>query len=145
MNNINIIVRKSNENDINQLRELFYNIRLSEFVWSKTNEITLQDFDKVTEGEVIFVAVIGNEVIGFASIWVEDKFIHNLFINKEYRKLGVGKLLVDAVKLDYGTPLTLKWVKQNQNAVDFYKHNGWIILKEEPDEEGSYYLMSLLN
>ncbi len=145
MNNINITIRKSNENDIKELRELFFNIRIREFSWSKTNEITLQDFDKVTEGEVIFVADIGNKVIGFASIWVEDKFIHNLFINKEYRKLGVGKLLVDAVKLKYGTPLTLKCVKLNQNAVNFYNHNGWIILKEELDEEGAYYLMSLLN
>ena len=80
---------------------------------------------------------------GFISIWEESNFIHNLFLSKPYRKLGLGKALIQKAIAVFGTPLTLKCVKENQNALQFYLANGWKIEKEEMGPEGPYYLMSL--
>ncbi len=143
--NREIIIRKDKKEDHNILREIFYDIRKSEFDWCDENKISMEDFDISTMGEEIFVAEVKDIIVGFASVWEEDNFVHNLFVKKEYRKLGVGKLLLDEVKRKFGTPLTLKCVKENENAVSFYNKNGWIILNENIDKEGSYYLMSLDN
>lgn len=38
-------------------------------------------------------------------------------------------------------PLTLKCVKENTKAFDYYKSHNWKIEKEEMGSEGLYYIM----
>lgn len=135
-----VLIRNINTNDYDKLRDIYYKIRTEEFPWS--NHISLSDFDDSTQDEVIFTVLIDDKIVGFVSVWVEDKFIHNLFVSKEYRKYGVGKALINQVLLTFGTPLTLKCIKENYNAVNFYLSNGWKIEKEDICVEGAYYLMS---
>lgn len=141
MRNKNIHIRKAILSDYNDLREIYHQVRTNEFSWVDNNGILLNDFDTSTEGEIIFVAVVENKIAGFISIWEEDKFIHNLFVSKFFRKYGLGKALLDKAKLVFGTPLKLKCVKENQNSIQFYLANGWTIEKEEMGSEGLYYLM----
>jgi hypothetical protein len=42
-----------------------------------------------------------------------------------------------------GYPAVLKFLKQNQNALQFYLAQNWQIAEEGEDEEGAYYLMVL--
>lgn len=143
MNNIKI--RKMLKGDIKYLREIFYNVRKDNFNWINRRSLSLLDLDKSIIGEEVFVAYIENEVIGFCSVWVEDKFIHNLFIKPSFQGKGVGKSLIDEVYNEYGDELTLKCVKANKKAVDFYIKNSWEILEEGFSDDGEYYLMAYKN
>lgn len=125
------------------MSEIFYNIRKDEFNWCNNENILIDDFYNVTKGEVIFFAMINNKVIGFASVWEEDKFIHNLFVHKEYRNLGVGKALIERVDNYFERPITLKCVANNNKALEFYKYSGWKIKEQGNSEDGIYYLMAL--
>lgn len=83
------------------------------------------------------------KAIGFISIWEEDSFIHSLFIDKNYRGIGIGTKLIEYVVNLYGKPLSLKCLKEHRKALDFYINLGWTIKKQGECPEGIYYLIYL--
>ncbi|MFV3028759.1 GNAT family N-acetyltransferase [Clostridium botulinum] len=140
MNKNNISIQKTQNEEYDALRKIFLNTRQENFNWVEYDSIKLDDFDSSTEGELIFTAKINNDIAGFVSIWEEDKFIHNLFISSNFKSRGVGKALINQAVKAVGLPLTLKCVKANVNALNFYLSQGWTI-KEEVIENEPYYLM----
>ena len=141
-NEKNIYIRKTIQTDKEELRKIYLEVRQNEFNWVDNALATLTDFDSCTDGEAVFTAIVNNKIAGFISVWEPDKFIHNLFVSKDFRKMGVGKALLNVAVKNYGVPLTLKCVKENTKSVDFYLANGWGIKKEEIGSEGPYYLMT---
>ena len=121
---------------------MFYQIQSEEFSWVDKSTLSLDSFEKSTDGEIIYVALVNGEIAGFISVWKQNSFIHNLFVVKQYRRLGVGKSLLEKVITIFNKPLTLKCVKKNLNAVQFYLNNGWKIENEQTSSDGAYYLMS---
>ncbi len=94
--------------------------------------------------EDIFIAIEGNEVIGFIHIsedktlpfetFIQHKFANviDLFVESSFRKKGVGKLLLDSAKqwakireLDY---LELNVLAQNKNGIQFYEYEKFEIV-----------------
>lgn len=137
-----IYIKKSQKNEYNDLRKIFFNSRQENFNWMEPDSINLDDFDSSTKGELILTAKINNEIAGFISIWEEDKFIHNLFVSSNFQRCGVGKALIRETVKVVGLPLTLKCVKVNENALNFYLSQGFTI-EEEVTEKEPYYLMKL--
>lgn len=140
MNKSNISIEKAQKKDYDELRKIFFKTRQENFNWVEHDSIKLEDFDSSTEGELILTAKIDNEIAGFISIWEEDKFIHNLFVSSNFKRCGVGKALINQSAKAVGLPLTLKCVKANVNALNFYLSQGWTI-EEEVMENEPYYLM----
>ena len=140
MNKNNVSIQKAQKEEYDELRKIFLNTRRENFNWAEYNSMRLEDFDSSTEGELIFTAKINNEIAGFISIWEEDRFIHNLFVSSNFKRCGVGKALINQTVRAVGLPLTLKCVKANVNAINFYLSQGWII-EEEVIENEPYYLM----
>jgi GNAT superfamily N-acetyltransferase len=137
----NVTVREFLESDREALRELFVASRKKAFSWAKPSEIKPEDFDSSTKDERILVAVQGTRQAGFASIWEADSFLHNLFVHPECQRSGVGKtLLAGCEKYFISTP-TLKCVKANDYARQFYQSQGWIVRDEAEGPEGPYLLM----
>ena len=138
---MNITVREFVESDREALRELFVAARNKAFTWALSSGFKSEDFDNFTKGERVLVAVQGNRQTGFASIWEPDNFLHNLFVHPEYQKIGVGKrLLACCDKFFLGTP-TLKCLKANDHARQFYQSQGWSVRNEAEGPEGPYLLM----
>lgn len=135
-----IYVQKAEKEDYNELRQIFFNERIENFNWMDPTNIKMEDFDSNTDGEVILTAKINNRIVGFISIWEEDKFIHNLFVASNFKRCGVGKALISACVNLIGLPLTLKCVVANEKALKFYISQGWKIEEKVRGEE-SYYLM----
>ncbi|CDH26483.1 conserved hypothetical protein [Xenorhabdus bovienii str. kraussei Becker Underwood] len=50
------------------------------FTWLNTDNYQLTDFDKDTEGEMIYIAVENDKVLGFISVWAQNHFIHHLYV-----------------------------------------------------------------
>lgn len=140
MSKNDISIQKAQKEDYDELRKIFLKTRQENFNWMEYDSIKLEDFDSSTEGELILTAKIGNDIAGFVSIWEEDKFIHNLFVSSNFKRRGVGKALIDQSVKEVGLPLTLKCVRVNVNALNFYLSQGWTI-EEEVIENEPYYLM----
>ncbi len=137
-----IIIKRVQTHEYDRLRQMFLEIRQACFTWEDTHQMGLYDFDELLKEELILCAYIGVELVGFASIYEPDRFIHYLMVQKDYRGLGVAKALINRAVEMLGTPMTLKCMKSNTRALDFYLHQGWTIQKEEECEQGPYYLMS---
>jgi hypothetical protein len=50
----------------------------------------LEDFDAATRDEVIWVATQNGHRLGFASVWTNDNFLHNLFVDPRIRARASG-------------------------------------------------------
>ncbi|MBI3237096.1 MAG: GNAT family N-acetyltransferase [Chlamydiales bacterium] len=139
-----ITIRRSNDNDIPQLEKLFLITRQQTFVEENPNKFTLEDFKKTTVGELIFVAEDQDgKILGFISIWEEDKFIHHLFVTPGHQRKGIGGLLIRSLLPWLPLPYRLKCIAKNKEALAFYQKTGWIEVERGIGEDGEYFLLEL--
>lgn len=73
---------------------------------------------------------------GFISI-IEDSFIGALFVSEKYQGQGIGKKLINHCKSLYDN-LQLAVYSNNTPAVNFYKHCGFIIEKEQKNVDSDF-------
>lgn len=137
-----IHVRPFEEIDRETLRRLYLDSRNATFTWDPAGSHQASDFDRHTEGEVILVAVVDDEIRGFASIWVPDSFLHNLFVHPSHKRQGIGQALLKGCDPHFANTPTLKCRQANVNAAQFYHSQGWITLRDETGPEGPYHLMA---
>lgn len=134
-------IREFEECDRQALRRLYVASRNAAFPWVPVDRHRLADFDEHTLGERILVAVVEGEILGFASIWEPDSFLHNLFVHPSAKRKGIGQALLKGSAAYFHRPPTLKCLTANSNAVQFYTAQGWKVVREESGEEGPYFLM----
>jgi ribosomal protein S18 acetylase RimI-like enzyme len=123
------------------LRKLYLHSRRDSFIWLQTDSFQLEDFDRDSQGERIWLVEVLGSVAGFISIWEPDNFIHHLYVSSEYQNQGVGSMLLNGAKTEYGN-LSLKCMVQNRKALEFYLSQGFEIVSQVDDEFGGYYHMS---
>ncbi|MBP1989503.1 GNAT family N-acetyltransferase [Paenibacillus eucommiae] len=134
-------IRVASELDYPALRRIYLESRRKSFYWADIEEMTLEDFDKHTIGEYIILAEEDAEILGFASFYLPDNFIHNLFVRPDFSGKGVGGQLVTASIEKMNKPIRLKCVSENQKAMKFYENNGWKKVVEEGNSEEKYWVM----
>jgi ribosomal protein S18 acetylase RimI-like enzyme len=130
--------------DLESLRQLYFESRLNTFTWLDNTEFELNNFDRDSKGEQIWVAKNAGEIVGFISIWKPECFIHNLFVSPHHLRNGVGSTLLDFSKQHYSV-LSLKCLIENKNAVDFYQSQGFKIATTVKNGSESYHLMTFEN
>lgn len=79
-----------------------------------------------------FVFEDKHQIKGFISI-IDDKYIGALFVDPVYQNQRIGLKLINYVKKIY-PELSLKVYIKNENALRFYKKNGFKIIAEQTDE-----------
>ncbi|WP_337031530.1 GNAT family N-acetyltransferase [Paenibacillus illinoisensis] len=136
-----MIIREANMTDYPQLRQIYLESRRESFHWANADEMRLDDFDRDTSEEQILLAEENDEVLGFASLYVPDRFIHNLFVHPSAAGKGVGKQLLQQSVAELGTPVTLKCVSDNYKALTFYKKQGWKAIVEEGETGARYWVL----
>jgi len=127
--------------NIDALRQLYLDARVSTFTWLNTQDFKLLDFDKDTEGEQIWVAVEEDEIVGFISIWSAENFIHHLYVRSENIGRGIGSALLAEAKQHF-SGLSLKCQVENKSAIAFYSSKGFIIDSTVDKGLESYHLMT---
>jgi ribosomal protein S18 acetylase RimI-like enzyme len=137
-------IREIRKSDLDSLRNIFLKERQTTFSWVDTATFNLQDFDVETEAEYILIAISDNIVMGFISMWVEDNFIHHLYVDQKYHRKGIGTQLLKAALNKSDFPVTLKCLENNTLAVNFYKNKGFIEKEKGQSEQGTYILFQLL-
>ena len=103
----------------------------------------LNDFDRDTDGECIWVATVNNLPVGFISVWLADNFVHNLFVHPSNVGQGIGSALLNECLKKIGRPASLKCLVKNSSARDYYLAHGWRIISSGNGPEGEYDLMQL--
>jgi len=104
-------------------------------------EWRLEDFDAAILDEEVWVAVLDGHRLGFASVWTNDNFLHNLFVDPQYQSLGVGHVLLEQVQKTFTSTGSLKCLVKNARAIAFYQRHGWHIEATGDSPDGEYYLM----
>uniref|UniRef100_A0A8I0CVW1 GNAT family N-acetyltransferase n=1 Tax=Pseudomonas tritici TaxID=2745518 RepID=A0A8I0CVW1_9PSED len=136
-----IIVRPWQESDRPFLRTLFLHSRRVAWPWLNSDEWQLDDFDAATRDEQIWVAIHRGHRVGFASVWTNDNFLHNLFVDPQLLRSGVGSVLLTHVQKSFTSTGALKCLVKNERAVTFYQRHGWHIEATGDSPNGEYYLM----
>lgn len=136
-----IEVRKFTEQDRVALRDIYLASRRKAFWWMEPSSLSLDDFDRDTEGEVIWVAEQNAKVTGFISVWEPENFIHAFFVAPDSTGCGIGTALLEACLDEIGRPASLKCSAPNKDAKGFYLSKGWQVVSEGEGTDGQYYLM----
>ena len=129
------------ESDRCALREIYLETRMRTFVWMDRSLFRADDFDRDTEGEIIWVATYATKTVGFISVWETENFIHNLFVHPKLAGQGIGSALLNECLNNIGRPAVLKCLAQNIKARDFYLSKGWRIVSGGDSPDGQYLLM----
>ncbi len=135
-------VRDFIEDDRHTLKDIYLISREQTFTWFDTSAYTPDDFDNDTQGEQILVADRDGAVVGFVSCWLPDNFIHHLFVHPAYINHGVGNALLKAAVAVLDKPVTLKCLTRNENALGFYRSQGWVVIEKGEGKPDEYFLMA---
>ena len=95
------------------------------FTWRPDGHFQAVDFKRFAEEEEVWLALIGEVLVGILSLFRPENFIHCLYVDPDAQRLGVGKALVAHVRTAVGAPLTLKLDVPNRRAIAFYEATGW--------------------
>ncbi|MFT3960439.1 GNAT family N-acetyltransferase [Propionivibrio sp.] len=139
---MDIVVREFEEADREALGLLYVASRNATFTWNPSALHQTSDFDLHTKDEKVLVALSDQKILGFASIWAPDSFLHNLFVHPSAIRRGIGQALLNRCATYFTKDPRLKCLTANENAVQFYKSQGWKALHEDIGPEGPYILMA---
>ncbi|WP_139997446.1 GNAT family N-acetyltransferase [Paenibacillus paridis] len=134
-------IRAANQSDYPELRMVYLESRRKSFHWAVAEEMALEDFNKHTVEEYIILAEKDNHILGFASLYLPDDFIHHLFVHPDFLGKDVGGQLVNASIEKMNKPIRLKCISKNQKAMKFYEYNGWKKVVEEGAPQERYWVM----
>lgn len=136
-----MLIRPATPSDRPFLRTLFLHARKASWPWADSSDWQLEDFDAATLDEQVWVAEIDGHRAGFASVWVSDNFLHNLFVDPDWQGRGVGSALLGQVQTHFTSTGALKCLVQNEPALHFYQRHGWHTEARGISPDGDYWLM----
>ncbi|MCC3373727.1 GNAT family N-acetyltransferase [Cohnella sp. REN36] len=137
-----MMIREASEKDYPELRKIFLESRAQNFHWANTEEMTLEDFDRETIGESIILAEDNFHILGYASLYLPESFIHHLFVHPNDTGKGVGALLLNRAIEKMNKPIRLKCVSENRRALQFYLNHGWKKVVEEGSPGEKYWVLA---
>lgn len=87
------------------------------------------------ENSKYIIAILNNEIIGFAGIWqvIDEAHITNIVVRKDFRKLGIGSLLLEKLisickNLESINSITLEVDESNIPAQKMYEKFNFKVL-----------------
>lgn len=134
-----MMIRRIEEKDYQDLKGIWESSVKSthDFLKQEDFEFYKENLPNYFPHVTLFGFEFQNQLVGF--LGVAEKNLEMLFIHNDFRRKGIGKLLLEfSIK-----ELEVKSVdvnKQNQQAVDFYLSQGFAIVSlSEKDGEGKSY------
>src|SRR5271154_1997561 len=114
---VEINIRRAEAKDSVALARLFVDSRLETFYWQNPARFRLEDFEKETAGETVFVAEDGTgKLLGFISVWEPERFVHHLYVVPDQQRRGIGRRLLKSLAFWLPLPYRLKCKVRNEPA-----------------------------
>ena len=78
------------------------------------------------ESELIYVAEINQQIIGFVALDRDSRHITGLFVDPEYTRMGIGSNLLSIIELEAKrSQIPILWVCSSLTGYPFYIANGY--------------------
>ncbi|MBI3677336.1 MAG: GNAT family N-acetyltransferase [Proteobacteria bacterium] len=119
------ISRATTRAEIDAAAQVYERSRRAAFPWRPEADAQAANFLRTAEEEEVFVARFGSRIVGMASFYAPENFLHSLYVDPDAQGLGVGRALVAHVRAHATGPLTLKLDAKNDKARGFYRAHGW--------------------
>lgn len=137
-------IRKLRTEEIDEVMRIWLEstVKAHDFIekeyWEKNYNVVREVYIPMAE---TFVYYEDKKIKGFISI-IDNEFIGALFVDVQNQGLGIGGKLLDYVNAKYKN-VNLAVYKMNEKAVEFYKNNGFKIIKEQENEDSGFveYIM----
>ncbi|MGN8913634.1 GNAT family N-acetyltransferase [Anaerofustis butyriciformans] len=128
------MVEKFNINDLDIILDIWLNGNLDahNFINKKYFYDNLDYVKEILPKSEIYILKEDNIIKGF--IGLNKGYIEGLFIKREYRNQGIGKILIDKAKSLYNV-LSLSVYEKNKKALEFYLKRGFEIKEKHIDED----------
>ena len=128
------MIRELREADLNQVMELWLqsNEQAHAFIKEEYWKGHYREVRKLLPRAEVYVYEENGEIKGF--IGADGPYIAGIFVDFRSRSMGIGKQLLDYVKLRKST-LTLQVYEKNERAVSFYRREGFMVREKLVDEE----------
>ena len=120
--------------DLKRVMRIWYdgNLEAHDFIpkeyWDKNISYVKRNLPQLE----VYVYEVDGYVVGFVGI--DEGYVSGLFVDKEYRGVGIGTKLVSYVKELYDF-FTLHVFENNYGAVTFYENRGLLIKEEGVHED----------
>ena len=127
------MIKKFEIEDLDEIMNIWLETNISAHGFIKAS-YWKENFEMVEEmmmSSEIYLYKEDNKIYGF--IGLIDDYIADIFIKDKYQSRGIGKNLLDYVKSNRNR-LLLSVYNKNNRAIEFYKREGFIIVKNEIDE-----------
>lgn len=111
--------------EIGDAARLYVRSGTAAFTWRPAGYFQAQDFLRFAAEEEVWLALMGEAVVGILSLFRSENFIHCLYVDPDAQRLGIGKALVAHLRKETARPLTLKLDTPNRAAIAFYEATGW--------------------
>lgn len=135
-----LVIRKAVEQDTQALEDIFQLTRKVTFTSRAPESFRIGDYQKSVEGEEVWLAEDNQVIVGFISLWLQDSFIHNLFVHPDWQKRGIGSALLKKAEERLSRPIELKIAMDNLNACKFYEKKGFECVGIHSDAPEPYLL-----
>ncbi|WP_321428716.1 N-acetyltransferase [uncultured Methanolobus sp.] len=111
---------------------------IPEYYWTERYNVVKEEY---LPGSTTFVYKEHGTVKGFISV-LDNSFIGALFVLEAQQRKGIGRKLLDYCKSFY-PEMELAVYADNKPAIDFYTKNGFVIKKEQNNEDSGFveYIM----
>lgn len=132
-------IKKLEKDNVDRVMEIWLDstVKAHDFIdksyWLTNYDTVKNDYIPMSE---TYVYEENNIIKGFISI-IEGEFIGALFVDSKSQNKGIGKKLITYVKDNYNN-LSLAVYKENENAVNFYINQGFLINKEQINDDSSH-------
>lgn len=126
LKNINVFVQPLCDKNELECAHIMTRAMRQAFFWTQIADVDLKSFRAFTEDEIVIVASIENQTVGFASIYEPNKFLHHLYVDPDFQRKGIGSALLTETYKIIGQNISLKCQVKNKLAREFYRANGWI-------------------
>ena len=119
--------------DIEAAADIYVRSGTAAFTWRPKGHFNAADFKRFAAEEDVWLALLGDAIVGFLSLFRTENFIHCLYVDPDAQGLGVGRSLVAHLRRETRRALTLKLDTPNERAIAFYEKTGWIRLRGADD------------
>jgi GNAT superfamily N-acetyltransferase len=126
--------------ELDSCAELYDRVVRQTFTWFDRLDDQDAKFRSEATQEEVYVALADGRLVGLASFYRPDSFLHSLYVDYAEHGRGVGAALLAHIEAIAEAPVSLKVQTRNLQARRFYERNGFKIVEEGQDTEQSQWV-----
>lgn len=129
------MIKEFNIKQLDNVMEIWLetNIEAHDFIKKEYWKSNFEFVKKILPSADVYVSEEDNVIKGFIGV-MDGSYVAGLFVKKEYQGHGIGHELIDYCKSKYKN-LTLDVFLKNENALRFYKKNGFKVIDKKVNED----------